>query len=327
MRQTLVVILVLPLIIGVMLQSASSAVLLHSYPFDEHANDVVGGANGALMGSAFFTNGSVALNGTNGGVQLPINLLTNYSSVSFEAWFVDNGSDSSAYLYDFAASTSGSANNMFYTVGGNGGYRVGSVPQVTGPMATVVRTNHLIWTQDSASQIASLYLNGLRVGLTSNFTHTPSLVGTTSVNRVGVRANSTGVFRGWIHEFRIYSGALSPLEVALLNAAGSQQPLPDSGALQAIRLESKSPIGPGALLQPKVFADFLNISNVNVASVPELLLVSDNTNALVVTSDQQLQSIALGAAGVTARYQGRSGLAYPFRFRKVPLSSGFASCR
>ena len=93
----------------------SAAVLTHRYPFDTNANDVVGGANGSLQGSAVITNGAVNLR-TTGRVTLPANLFTNYDAISFEAWFVEESvtnSLSSSYpeaLYNF----SGTGGSMIF---------------------------------------------------------------------------------------------------------------------------------------------------------------------------------------------------------------------
>jgi len=281
-------------------------VLIHRYTFETDANDLISGANGVLQGSAFLTNGAVALNGTNAHVRLPNDLFTNYQSLSFEVWFVDEGSEAAACVYEFAASTNSNANSMFYSVAGSAGYRIGTNQEVNGPMLPVARTNHLVWTQDADAQAARLYVNAALLAENTNFTYTPSLVGTTAVNRLGARAAPGGPFRGRIIEFRAYSGALTPLEVALLNAAGPEQPVVQPGDLQAVRLLVKSPIGPGALQRPEVFADFANLSNVNIISLPEVTLISDNTNVLTVTKDRRLHSVGLGVANVAVGYQGVS---------------------
>ena len=81
--------------------------LTHRYSFTSNANDSIGAANGTLQGGAVITNGAVALDGASGFVDLPNNLLTNYNSVSLEAWVTDNGSGTWARIWDFGNSTAG----------------------------------------------------------------------------------------------------------------------------------------------------------------------------------------------------------------------------
>ena len=62
------------------------------------------------------------------------------------------------------------------------------------------------------------------MGQNTSFTNTPGLVGPTSNNWIGRSPVNGLFFRGNILEFRVYQGALSPLEVAQSDAAGPDQP-------------------------------------------------------------------------------------------------------
>ena len=168
-------------------------------------------------------------------------------------------------------------------------------------------TNHLVWTQDSNSQLACLYMNGVLLGQITNFTFTPISIGPTTNNEIGNRrSGATNYFNGELLEFRTYQGALSSLEIAQSDAAGPDQLPGNAGSLQGVRVLLQSPIGPGAILQPAIYADFSNLTNVNVWGQPDLNLFSDNTNVIVVTARNRLQTVGLGTANIAAVYQGFS---------------------
>ena len=108
----------------------SAANLVHRYPFTANASDVVGGANGVLSGGATIAGGAVVLNGSSAFVDLPNNLVSNLTSITYEAWFTDNGGNGWARLWDFGNSSSGEGNQgtgtsyMFLSVpSGFGGVR------------------------------------------------------------------------------------------------------------------------------------------------------------------------------------------------------------
>jgi len=286
------------------LQNASSAVLTHRYAFDSNANDGVAGANGTLVGNAFFSNNAVVLDGTNSSVVLPNDLFTNYDSVSFEAWFADVSVNSTnALVYNF----SGPQGAMKYLLTGLGSYSLGATSSTVALVSPAVGgTNHLVWTQDSASKDARIYVNGHVARENTNFTYTPTMVGSTTNNQVGGGTSPSNFFKGSIFEFRTYQGALDALDVALLHARGPDQLPSDPGQLNAVRLVVRSPTGPDAVFNPVVFADFASLSNVDISSVPDLVLNSGNTNVIAISADKRIQTLAQGTANVTAVWQGQS---------------------
>jgi len=285
---------------------ARAAVLTHRYAFDTDASDLVTNANGVLQGKAVVANGALVLDGTNSSVRLPNNLFTNYDSISFEVWYADAPvSNPSNQLYNFSGATGG----MNYGLGGQGNHIVGGISNsVNLPIPAVGGTNHLVWTQDSAAQTASIYVNGLLAAQNAGFTNTPIMVGLTTNNLIGAGATNVAAsnFKGSILEFRTYQGALAPLDVAVSDAYGSDQPQANPGTLQDVRVVIPSLTGPGALFRAGVFADFSSISNVNISTQPDLVLNSDNTNVIAFASDGRLQTITLGTANITAIWQGFS---------------------
>lgn len=287
--------------------TARAAVLTHRYSFDADASDLINSANGTLQGNAFITNGAVVLNGSNSFVHLPNDLFINYTSASFEVWFADAGINNfNALIYSFT----GANGAMNYQLLGRGAYRFHTtVKQVSLPSPAVGGTNHLVWVQDGDASTAAIYVNGALAGQNMPaFTFTPALIGSTINDYLGGNgsANTISNFNGSILEFRTYQGALTPEEVAVLDAFGPDQPQTDPGTLQAVRVVIPLPTGSGALFRAGVYADFSGVTNVNISTQPDLVLTSDNTNVIAFAPDQRLQILSLGTANITAAWQGFS---------------------
>jgi len=303
------------------LQTAMPAVLTHRYSFDADASDSVSNANGVLQGNAIIANGALVLDGTNSSIQLPNDLFTNYDSISFEMWYADGAvSSPNSQLFNFSGTNGGMT---FYLFGlGNGFVGQNSLNgvSVSLPIPAVGGINHLVWTLDnsvSAIYVSKIYINGALAAYTlrgSGGVFTPSKIGSTTNNLIGAGTNNVAAsnFKGSILEFRTYQGVLAPLDVAVLDAFGPDQPLLNPGALQAVRVVIPSPTGPGAFFRAGVFADFSGVTNVNINSQSNLVLTSDNTNVIafapvyVYAPDHRLQTVSLGTANITAIWQGFS---------------------
>jgi Concanavalin A-like lectin/glucanases superfamily len=286
-------------------QTAMPAVLTHRYSFDIDASDSVNHANGVLQGHAFIANGALVLDGTNSSMRLPHDLFSNYGSISFEVWYSDCPvSSPNGQLYNFSGKNGG----MNYFLFGRAKCFAGlNSIDVSLPIPAVGGTNHLVWTQGSA--IARIYINGaLAAQSAPNVGFTPAKIGSTTNNLIGAGTNNvvTSVFKGSILEFRMYRGDLAPLDVAVLDAFGPDQPQLNPGTLQSVRVVIPSPTGPGALFRAAVFADFSSVSNVNISTQPDLILASNNTNVVTFTKDGRLRTVAAGTADISAVWQGFS---------------------
>jgi len=179
-------------VLALSLTQCSAANLLHRYPFTTDATDVVGGANGQLLGGATVSGGAVVLNGSSAYVNLPVNLVSGLTSITYEVWFTDSGSSTWARVYDFGNSSGGPGNQgggtsyMFLTaLNGSGGirgaYNLGSGEQLIDftPRPAVSVKHHVVWTQDSNAQVAKIYVDGVLMGQNTGFTFTPAAVGST----------------------------------------------------------------------------------------------------------------------------------------------------
>ena len=87
------------LLVGLLLIMASApsfAVMIHHYPFDSDATDVVGGANGLLMGGAAVVGGRLLLDGVDDYVQLSEHIIPTSGSYTV-ALFAQQTSAQSGY--------------------------------------------------------------------------------------------------------------------------------------------------------------------------------------------------------------------------------------
>lgn len=216
------------LMTSVLVSATQAATLTHRYSFTSDASDSVGTAHGSLLGGATISSGAVTFNGTSAYVELPANLVSNYDSVSFEVWFNDFGSSSWARLWDIGNSVNGAGaqgggvSYMFLAMPDSaGGYR--GAYQATGQgeqlidcptRPTLGQMHHLVWTQDSASQTACIYLDGVQTGINTSFSDTPSAIGATVNDWLGRSQYDDPYFWGTISEFRVYQGALSASDVS-----------------------------------------------------------------------------------------------------------------
>lgn len=223
--------------------------LAHRWAFDTDANDSIGTAHGSLTNSAGgtlpkLTNGAVVLNGAAQFVDLPNNLLTNYNSMTVEAWVTDNGSGTWGRIMDFgnslgAEGTAGTGNQYAFITSPSGGgglraaltYAGGGGEQlleiVPTPLALGVR-RHVVWVVDSGGRISKIYVDGAQVASNVAFTQTPAGMGPTVNNWLGrSQYSADAFFSGSIHDFRIYDSALSLATIKQLFALGPDYRLLD----------------------------------------------------------------------------------------------------
>jgi len=208
--------------------AAVGVTLQASLPFDDGsgtlATDVTGnGWGGTLVnGSTWvsgYSNGAVNLSGSSQYVSLPNDVVSNLNNFAITAWvnvsrltdwarIFDFGSGTSAYM--FLAPQSGSGTLRFaITTSGNGAEQ-----QINASAALPMGGWHHIGVTLN-NGMGVLYLDGVAVGTNSAMTLSPSSLGATSQNWIGRSQFSADPYlTGVVDDFRIYSGALSPGEVA-----------------------------------------------------------------------------------------------------------------
>jgi hypothetical protein len=234
----------------------SETTLRHRYMFDEAApaaalagvvggplaHDFLGGAHGTVVGGGTFGGGRLTLDGVTGYVNLPNDLVTNFQSITIEAWVQDDGSGGWARIFDFGNSTAGEdfpaptggaagTQYMFlafpsgfgnlrgaYTVGGGGAAE--QLIEWLGNRPTAGQLVHVVWISRGPSQTGRLYVDGTLVGSNPGVTLTPASLGPTVNNWLGRAQFNDPFFRGQYEEFRIWDGAMTPAQVAASLAAG-----------------------------------------------------------------------------------------------------------
>ena len=212
-------------------QTPTAGHLLNRYSFTADANDSVGGAHGQLQATATISNNAVVLDGVSAYVNLPNNLVTGLTSLSFEAWVTESGGGGWARLLDFGNSVGGEdaqgggTSYMFLAWPAGGGNSLRGCYRLPGAAETILDVSprpvqgvphHLVWTQDASNHVARIYLDGVQIGANENFTDTPVAVGATVNDWLGRSQYDDPYFCGSIDEFRIYDFAL-PAEVVALN--------------------------------------------------------------------------------------------------------------
>jgi hypothetical protein len=306
--------------------------LANRYSFTTDASDSVGGANGTLGGSATIKNGAVFLPGgvTSGDptvsyVNLPPNLVTGYTAITLEAWVTDLGGSDWARVWDLGDSaggqgvSNGGSRYMYLSLpsGDGGGDLQGDIHisdrtggdfalEWTGQRPPVGKEAHLVWASDAAHQTGWLYVNGALVAVNTSMTLTPADIGPTVNDWLGRSQYNDPAFYGTIDEFRIWNGALSPLQVAINTAAGPDRVGPtDPGALQDVRLSVNATMIKHGLQQGTLYGDFSSVTNVNLTTLGTTYVTSDPT-VLSVDPSGLIHAVGAGTATVTATYGGQS---------------------
>jgi hypothetical protein len=169
-----------PFFLAALSALAQTGVLTHRYSFAADASDSVGNASGALNGGATVAIGVLALNGVDGFVSLPTNLVASYNSMTVETWVTDNGSGTWARIFDFGNNTGGAGAQgagteyMFlslpagsgnlrgaYTVAGNGAEQIMQWPNKGRP--PVGHKTHIVWATDGNTHLGTLYADDVLV--------------------------------------------------------------------------------------------------------------------------------------------------------------------
>ncbi|HTL74620.1 MAG TPA: LamG-like jellyroll fold domain-containing protein, partial [bacterium] len=196
------------------------------WKFDEAggttAADSAGANNATLAAGATWATGkmnsAVSLNGTSTSyVSFPagfISTLTNYTiagwvnlnSVSTWARIFDFGTGTTNYMY--LAPSSGSAIRFAINIGGGEQQINGSSIPSTGAW------HHFAVTLSGT--VGTLYIDGVKAGVNTGMTLSPSSLGSTTQNYLGKSQFADPYLNGLVDDFRIYNSALSAAEVFAL---------------------------------------------------------------------------------------------------------------
>lgn len=199
-------------------------------PFDSKSGtsgaDASGnGHTGTLRGGATWvagrTGNAVALNGSDGYVALPNQLMDDVSDFTISAWVFWNASRAWEHIFAFGGGT-----DRYLRLtprAGNGVARFAiTITGVSGEL--IINGNAALptgtWVHVAVTlsgSIGTLYVNGIEVGSNANMFLAPFRIWDSNQNWIGRSQNSSDpYFNGKIDDFRIYRGALSARDVASL---------------------------------------------------------------------------------------------------------------
>ncbi|HTI70939.1 MAG TPA: LamG-like jellyroll fold domain-containing protein, partial [Candidatus Limnocylindria bacterium] len=296
----------------------AGADVIHRYSFTADASDSVGSASGTLLGGATIDNKAVVLNGTDGYVDLPNNIVSSLNALTLETWITDTGSAGWARVWDFGTSAGGEdvsgtgLTHIFLSLPNGGGalmsdYRSSSAEQsLTIPRPPADVPVHVVWTSDPVTKLGSLYLNGALAGTLNNLNITPAQVGNTFNDWLGRSQYNDPYFKGSIDEFRIYDNAISPLQVAVDAALGPDALFTDPGTLQTVTVNAAASMDVGSVQRATVTGKFANLDGVGLSTLATY--TSDNPGIIaILDATGKLGAISPGTAIITATYGGVSG--------------------
>lgn len=305
--------------------------MTHRYDFnggtagDTTFNDTVGSANGVVFSEpAGFSGldgaGNLVLSGSiSNYAALPSDLVTNYGAITLEMWFRDNSvlqqnwarlldvgnADSTHYLFISPTGNGGGTLRAAITTGGPG-----SEAQLSATGPTLNQDHHVVWTLEPAHNISRLFLDGVQVAINTNAVLSPEDVGSAN-NWLGRSQFAADLwFNGQYNEFRIYNGALAPLQVALDNATGPEVITDDPGTATALTLSTSSAMNVLDTFQATVTITFTGLgSPINGTALPEVTYSSSNPNVVTVNATGLITAVGPGSATVQASGFGQTGSA------------------
>jgi glucuronoarabinoxylan endo-1,4-beta-xylanase len=210
--------------------------LVHEYSFSENGGlnllDSMGGPAwaGVLPNYGTFANGQLVLaSGSQQYGSLPAGIVATLTNFTIETWVKVSSAVNWNRIFDFGNGTTtymfltpqnGSTGKIRFAITTSGG---GGEQQISGTSALVAGVwYHVAVTRNGNTGV--LYVNGVAVGTNSAMTLSPSSLGSTVNNYLGrSQFSADPYFNGALDEFRIYSVALSPSEIAATDAMGPNQ--------------------------------------------------------------------------------------------------------
>lgn len=252
--------------------------------------------------------GKLVLDGSAGFVALPANLLSNYGGLTIETWATENTAATWERLWDFG---SGQTVNMFmtpnapalrtaFTVGGGGAEQ-----RVDSSFAVDAARHQYVFTLAGATRTATMFVDGVQVGVNTNFTLTPEDMGPMPNVYIGKSQYPDPFFTGSFDEFRIYNGPLSHMQIALDSATGPDVITNDPGALTSLTIFGASPIPQFGIEQLSVTGIFANVSSpINITTVEGIRYFTSDPNIGIVDGNGIFTATGPGTVQVRATLLG-----------------------
>jgi hypothetical protein len=303
--------------------TASAQTLVNRYSFSDVDNgsgnigasvaDSVGGPNwnGTLPNGGTLAGGQLSLAaGSSQYVQLPAGILSNYTAVTIDAWATFGTLPVNCFFYGFGNTDGGGAGENYIFCAPQGG-RIAitaadpgwTAEQGTGGAGNLSGlTVHVTSVYNPVLGYEELYTNGVLVSANNGVTAPMSSVSSV-LNYIGRSLYNADPYPDLsLDEFRIWNGALNPLQVAGSDLSGPDTVGTDPGAVTSIQLQiplfQLTQGGHESAAVSATTAAFPNPINITRLST----FTSGNTNILTVNSNGVIAAVGQGSATVIARY-------------------------
>ena len=281
--------------------------------------DSVSSAVATLNGNAVLDGTQVNFDGSPGGyVDLGGGLLAGMNAVSVEGWANSSGSPDNVHLFEFSdgGGTGGKYlryvihdqgdTRNFFELAGVSGYPSQFVSSQTGLSGVPV---HVVCVYDPVNGTESIYTNGILEAL-SSFPANQTPLSSVSTNEASLGQSpwhnyGDPYMAGTISEFRIWNGALNPLQIAALDASGAGAVSTNYGTVSSIQLQVAFTMQQNTLQQAAVLATASGLTvQPNIASLAGYS--SGNTSVLTVSASGVVTAVAQGSTTITASYAGKT---------------------
>ena len=306
--------------------SASAQSLAHRYSFNDPAGnstfaDSIGGADGTLNNatainpnSASLDGAQLQLDGTGGYAVLPGELISTNLSVTIEFWAsisdtndpwtrvfafgdqTDTGGENTGL--DFSPYAPGNYQNLNFQTPAGGGY-------ANNPASLLGTTNvHVTVVVDPANN-NMYYYNGSTVVSGKNGS-VPPLSGLNDIYGLIGRSlvNVDPALSASINEFRIYSGDLTPQQVALDDAAGPDLYVTSPGTITSINFSSpNTSLVINQTVQQVLTGNFdSGVNGLNLITYGGATFTSLTPSVVSINANGQVKAISAGIGQVVASY-------------------------
>ena len=281
--------------------------------------DSVSSVVATLNGNASLDGAQVNLDGSAGTyVDLGGGRLAGLNAVSLEGWVNSAASPDNVHLFEFSDGGGTGGQYLRYVIHDQGntrnffelanvsGYPNQFVASPTGWGDTLV---HVVCVYDPANGKTAIYTNGIQASAAS-FPANQTPLSSVSTNEASLGQSpwhnyGDAYMAGSISEFRIWNGALNPLQIAALDANGAGTVSTNYGLVAAIQLQVPFSLQQNTLQQAVVLATTSGLSvQPNVAGLATY--TSANTNILTVSSSGVITAVAQGSTTITASFAGKT---------------------
>jgi hypothetical protein len=302
-----------------------SAVLTNRWSFNTPYNtfgsgttvtDSVAGQVAVMEGDAYLDGTQLQLDGSAGSYLLlatNLGLISGLQSVSLEGWVDSLASPDNVHLFEFSDGAGTGNSYLRYVLHDSGNARnffeladttAGPNEFISDPVGFGGVQLHVVCVYDPVHGIQSIYTNGVLEATQSGVTTPLSGVATnaSSLGRSPWWAYGDPYMAGTIQEFRIWNGALSPLDVVALDQAGSNTIPANTAVPTSITVSAPFSEIVGDTYQASVVGTVSGYA-VSINITPAVTnFASGNTNVLTINSNGVITAHNQGSTTITATF-------------------------